>query len=161
MANNIVHAFKRFALSTAIRFLPAAKTHLADPEPLRRFADDESWAEDLDAWLFDSAAPVSAAASMLAGELNRVSSALTELRSILADLSRFSPIETVEVNAVAAPNFRWSEDILFDSDAVSVQDRPVLDIGGEAAFLFEDEPTPASWTVLRPSLNAPETYLPA
>ena len=152
MANHIVHAFKRFALSTAIRFMPAGKVALSQPEPLRRFAGEASLVEDLDAWLFDGdAAPVSAAAQMLSGELNRVSSALSELRSILADLSRFSPIETVAVNAVDAPNFRWSEDVLFDGDILPVQDRPVLSLDGEAAFLFEDEqPVPANGPCFAP-----------
>lgn len=162
MAYHIVHALKRFALSTAIRFLPAADKPLADPEPRQRFQDDRSWAGDLDAWLFDGeATPVSSAAHMLAGELNRVSSALTELRSILAELSRFTPVETVAVNAVDAPNFRWSEDVLFDGDAVAAHKQPVFEIGGEAAFLFEDEPAPANWTVLRPSLTPPGAILSA
>ncbi|MCI4644750.1 MAG: hypothetical protein MRY64_08220 [Hyphomonadaceae bacterium] len=162
MANHIVLALKRFALSTAIRFLPASEASLRAPEPLRRFADDESWAGEADAWLFDGqSTPVSSAATLLAGELNRVSSALTELRSILAELSRITPLETVPVNAVEAPNFAWAEDVLFDGDAVAHNDMPSLEIGGDAAFLFEDEPAPANWTVLRPGLFAPEAQHPA
>lgn len=153
MANRIVHALKRFAVSTAIRFTPVSQFSMADPEPRLRAADDVFSRDASFDWMFDNAeSAISPAVRALSGELSRVSTALCELREILACLVRVAPLHKVEVNEIAAPNFRWAEDVLFDGHVPPIGNVIPVAAAGHAAFLFEDDKPVENWGVLRPSL---------
>ncbi len=152
MAYRILHAVKRFAVQAAVRLLPVEQLTPETPRARVRHLSDEM-DHNLDALLFDGpASSVNAMASRLGDELSRVSGKLETIRGLLSDLARVEPVQTFEVNAVGPANYRWSEDIFFDGgDDVVVAD-PILSVTDEAQFLFEDEePSVASWHVLRPS----------
>jgi len=152
MAYRILHAVKRFAVQAAVRLLPVEQLTPETPRArVRQFPDDMD--HSLDALLFDGAvSSVNAMATQLGDELSRVSGKLEAIRGLLSDLARVEPVQTFEVNAVGTANYRWSEDILFEGGADIMPADPILSVADEAAFLFEDEePSVASWHVLRPS----------
>ncbi|MEO0467402.1 MAG: hypothetical protein AAF216_12745 [Pseudomonadota bacterium] len=152
MAYHIVHSLKRFAVSAAIRCLPARAGFEMAPEPRTRSGDDLFGRDDQDDWMFDGPSSIiSPAVDALAGELSRVSSALGELRSLLSTIMTHAPIPEVQVSA-ALPNFDWAEDVLFDG-SVSGSAVTVSGSSYDDAFLFdEDAVVPANWTPLRPAL---------
>ena len=153
MAYRILHALKRFAVQAAVRGLPVSKFDPAAPSPRIRSFEGAVSSVQLDDFLFDPlVSSVKSTADLLGGELSRVSGKMGELRQLLADLARIEPLGAVEVNAVAAQNFRWSEDILFDGDAFDVPARPVLALEAEDGCLFDESEAPLpSWQVLRES----------
>lgn len=152
MANHIVHALKRFAVSTAIRWLPAKPALDLAPEPLFRSGDDIFARDERDDWMFDApSSSVSPAVEALSGELSRVSSALSDLRSLLSSIMTHAPIPEVQVSA-AAENFNWADDALFEGYVPDA----AFEVAGasvEDAFLFDDDHTVTTdWTPLRPAL---------
>lgn len=152
MAYHIVHALKRFAASSAIRFMPAKPSLDFGPEPRVRSAEDFFARDMQDDWMFDKpSSMISPAVDALAGELSRVSSALSDLRGLLSTIMTHAPIPEVQVSA-AAPNFQWDEEVLFEGFVPGA----ALTVSGasvEDAFLFEEEQqAPANWTPLRPAL---------
>ena len=154
MAYHIVHVLKRFAVSTAIHFLPAKPTLDLGAQPRSRSGEDIFARGKQDDWMFDGpASMISPAMDALAGELSRVSTALSDLRSLLSNIMTHAPIPEVQASAEMA-NFDWTDDVLFDGAVSGV----AVSVTGEAvqdAFLFDhDQPVPANWTPLRPALPA-------
>ncbi len=151
MTYRIVHALKRLAVSSAIRFMTAERVCPENPEPRRRDIDERLPDVERDGWLFDGPElPISPQVAALSGELNRVSESLSCLRRLLSEISSTAPI-VAEYSVAFEQGFAvaplWSEDLLFEGEPQLV---PFVRSAnaGEAAFLFENDFAPVGWNAL-------------
>ncbi len=148
MSYRIVHALKRLAVSTVVRFMSADRVRPENPKPRRRLFDGRLSGVSGDDWLFEeSVSPLAMEVQALSGELNRTSQALEGLRQLLSSISNVAPIEVVTEHEIL-PNMVWSEDLLFDGEPMAVLPSVPESLAGEAAFLFEDDEPRTGWSAL-------------
>ena len=135
MTQRILSSLKSFVLTAAFRVSASESRlpHEGTPEPVTRHLNPE---REIDEWMFDrDGNPVTEAAALYARETNRVSGALTGLRSLLTQIAMHAP-QTEEIPAEAAFGPIIADDVLFDGEPMPAQ----FGLLAEDEDLFDDLP---------------------
>lgn len=148
MVYSVLQAVKRAMVLSQLRLGEPQNIRRLDPEPRVHPFDQPLGRDTADDWLFDDPdLPLSPFVHGLSRELDRVSGSLGMLRELLAEMSRFKPVDAVPVNAIDAPVILGGDAFLFDGEAMPRLDGEQPYATGDAIFLFEESEHPARLSV--------------
>ncbi|MDJ0922670.1 MAG: hypothetical protein QNI84_16200 [Henriciella sp.] len=105
----------------------------------RKFRTDTAEDVNLDEWMFDPVPAVRAQATALSGQMDRLSDKLAGLKAMLAMITDESAFP-IDLTTKAPCAMMPTDTDLFEGEYLPVLTVQDTTIGGEGAFLFDDEP---------------------